>query len=298
MNNILPKKLAVFYGWPSGVNATFSVNGAVNVFKEYDAVVFGTGLEQESHGDHANTVSIINDPLMNNTQVFGYIDSTLPLNTIQHSIDLWYSMGVDGIFLDQFGFDFGLTRVKQREIIWCIHEKGNNSLKAFVNAWNVDDAFSPDINLTSNSEGLPTLLDSRDIYLAESFTIINSSYDDADSDSNGIKDWQDKAAKMIYYKTIYGTQMAAITTSDSSTFDQNKADYAYFASVLNGFDYWGYGEELFSSVSGQLPFRTRKTFYGTRFDSSVTINNGVYERRTNVGISIDTNSHTTNFLLS
>lgn len=296
MSTILPKKLAVFYGWPSGVNATFSVPGAVNVFKDYELVVFGAGLEDPSHGDHANTVAIINDPLMVNTQVFGYIDATLPLDTVQNKIDLWYFMGVSGIFYDQFGFDYGLTREKQRELVWSVHEKGDNTLKCFVNAWVVDDAFSPDVHV-NNPNGLATRLDSRDIYLAESFAIINSAYDDADSDSNGIKDWQDKAAKMVSYKSTYGTEMAAVTTSDASPFDQAKADYSYFASTLNGFDYWGYGEDLFSSVSAQLPFRTRKSFYGNKFDGAVSINGNVYERRTNVGIHLNTSSHSVDVLL-
>jgi hypothetical protein len=203
---------------------------------------------------------------------------------------------VAGIFLDQFGYDFGLTREIQREIIWCVHEK-NNGLKAFVNAWNPDDAFSPAVN-ANNPNGLTTRLDNRDIYLAESFTIINSAYDDADTDANNIKDWQDKAVKMNTYKTTYGTQMAAITTSDNSAFDQNKADYSYFASVLNGFNYWGYGEQFFSASSALLPFRTRKIFYGNRFDSGVNIMGNVYERRTNVGIHVDTSAHTVNILLN
>lgn len=299
MSNILPKKLSIFYGYPSGANSTFTVPGAVNVFKDYDVVVFGTGLEEDTHPDHANTVAIINDPLMANTQVFGYINATLPLDSLQNSIDRWYSMSVKGIFVDLFGWDFGLTRAKQREIVWCIHEKGDNTLKAFVNAWNVDDCFSPDVHPVANPDGLPTRLDGRDIYLAESFAIKSGAYDDADIDSNGIKDWQDKAAKMVAYKATYGTEMAAVTTTDDagSAFDQDKADYSYFAAVLNGFDYWGYGEDLFSATSAQLPFRTRKPFHGTRFDGDVTITGNVYERRTNVGISLDTTNHTTDVLL-
>lgn len=296
MSNILPKKLAIYYSYPSSVNATFSVAGAVNVFKDYDVLVLGDTLQEESHPDHANTVAIINDPLMANTKVFGYVNSVLSLNEIQNKIDQWYPMGVSGIFLDQFGYDYGLTREKQREIIWCVHEKGDGTLSAFVNAWNSDDVFSPAVH-ANNPGGLATRVDNRDIYLAESFAVINGAYDDADTDANNIKDWQDKAVKMVNYKTIYGTEMAAIATNGSGSFDQNKADYSYFATVLNDFDYWGYGEEFYSASSAQLPFRTRKIFYGNRFDSAVTITGNVYERRTNVGVHVDTNAHTVNTLL-
>ena len=234
---------------------------------------------------------------MANTQVFGYIDGTLPLNTIQEKIDLWYPMGIAGIFIDRTGFEFGLTREKQREIVWSIHEKGDNTLKAFINAWNPSDVFDPAVH-ANNPNGLATRLDNRDIYLAESFAVLNGAYDDNDLDTNNIKDWQDKAAKMVAYKATFGTEMAAISTNDASPFDQAKADYSYFAAALNDFDYWGYGEENFSSISAQLPFRTRKTFYGNRFDSAVTIAGNVYERRTNVGIHVDTGAHTVDILLA
>ena len=296
MSNLIPQKLAIYYGYPSGVNSTFTVEGAANVFKEYNQVIFGTGLEDSSHLDHQNTVDIINNPLMENTEVFGYIDATLSLNDIQDKIDKWYNMGVSGIFMDQFGYDFNVSREKQREIIWSIHEKGNNNLKAFVNAWNVDDVFSSDVH-TLNPNGLSTRLGPNDYYLAESFTIMNGQYDDNDIDVDGIKDWQNKAIKMINYRTTFGTKMAAVTTWDSNTFDQNKMDYAYYAAVLNTLDTFGFGEENFSASSGSLPSRTRKSFYGTQFTGPVVLNGNIYYRYINMGIQIDTANHVVSNLI-
>lgn len=292
MSEIVTKKLAIYYGYPSSVNGTYTVSGAVDVFMKYKIVVFGSGLENPSHPDYSNVVAIINDPLMKNTKVFGYVDSTLSLDVIQNNIDLWSNINVSGIFMDQFGYDYGLTRETQREIIWSIHEKGNNKLSAFVNAWNVDDVFGNNVDPIHNSSGLPTRMGPNDIYLAESFAVMNGQYDDSDIDNNGILDWQDKAIKMTNYKNTYGTKMASVTTWDSSPFDQNKMDYAYFASLLNNFDYYGFGEQYFSASSAQLPFRTRKTYHGTDFTSTITMSNGIYSRTTNVGIKLDTTNHT------
>jgi len=297
--SLTPQKLCVYYSWLNSVNGTYSVAGAVNVFKDYDQLVIGAGIEEPTHGDYANTVAILGDPLMANTEVYGYIDATLPLNTIQEKIDKIYNLpNISGIFVDQMGFDYGVSREKQREIVWCIHEKGDNTLKVFANAWNCDDLFSPAVNPTHNPNGLPTRLGANDLYLAESFAVINGTYDDADSDANNIKDWQDKAAKMVAYRTTFGTKMTAIATNGNGAFDQAKADYSYYASVLNGFDSWGYGEDLYSAVSAQLPMRSRKIFYGDRFDSAVTITGNVYERRTNVGIHLDTSAHSVDILLA
>jgi len=286
-----PQKLAIYYGWPSAVNgAGGNVNTAVLTFKEYDLVVFGAGLEDPAHGDHANTNAIINHVDMAGTKVFGYIDATLTLNSIQEKIDAWESMGVYGIFLDQFGYDFGVNREKQREIVWCIHEK--NGLKAYVNAWNVDDVFDNAVNPTYNPAGLDTRLEAGDYYLAESFAIMNGAYDDTDSDSNGIKDFQDKADKMNNYKSTFGVLMTACTTADSSPFDQAKADYSYFASLMNEFDAWCYGEEFFSASSASLPMVTRKPYSGSKFTGPIVHNAGVFTRQTNVGIEVDTVNHT------
>lgn len=291
-----PQKLAIYYGWPSAVNGAGGVvNTAVQTFKEYDLVVFGAGLEDPSHGDHANTTAIINHVDMANTKVFGYIDAVLPLNDVQGKIDAWHAMGVCGIFLDQFGYDFGVDRVKQRELVWCIHEKDN--LKAFVNAWNVDDVFDNAVNPTYNPNGLDTRLGAGDYYLAESFAIMNGQYDDTDSDSNGIKDFQDKAQKMVDYRNTHGVLMTACTTADSSAFDQDKADYSYFSALANEFDAWCWGEEFFSASSALLPMVTRKQYVGDKFTGPLVNDNGVITRQTNVGIEIDTVNHTADIIL-
>lgn len=286
-----PQKLAIYYGWPSAVNGAGGVvNTAVQTYKDYDMVIFGAGLEDPSHGDHVNTTAIINHIDMANTKIFGYIDAVLPINDVQGKIDQWHAMGVYGIFFDQFGFDFGVDRVKQRELLWCVHEKDN--LKVFVNAWNIDDVFDNTVNPTFNPNGLDTRMEAGDYYLAESFAIMNGQYDDTDSDSNGIKDFQDKAQKMINYRNTFGVFMTACTTADSSPFDQNKADYSYFSALANELDAWCWGEEFFSASSAMLPMVTRKQYVGDKFTGPLVNNNGVITRQTNVGIAIDTVNHT------
>jgi len=196
-NNLIPLRLAVYYSYPSLINSSNGdISAASSVFSQYNQVILGAGLEGNDHPDHANTIAIISS--LPDTMFFGYIDSTLNLDQIQTKIDLWKSTGVKGIFCDKFGFDYGCTRSVQRAIIWSIHAA---NLRAFVNAWNPDDVFSSVVVPYTNPDGLATRLGNKDWYLAESFGIINGSFDDADNDSNGIKDFQDKAVKMVAYRT-------------------------------------------------------------------------------------------------
>src|SRR5437660_1317401 len=137
---IIPKKLAIYYGVPVNVNGSTTVSQAVNIFKDYNIVVFGQGFEQTTNSNNISTKSIILDPLMINTHVYGYVDSSTNFGTFQSTVLLWKAMGVKGIFCDKFGYDSGVTRNRQNMRLDNIHSL---SLTAFVNASNPDDVFSP-----------------------------------------------------------------------------------------------------------------------------------------------------------
>ena len=265
-------KLAIYFGWPSSVNLIYTISGAIGVFDAYDEVVFGAGLEESSHGDHTNTKQIINGTT---ADVFGYIDSTLSLSTIQDKVDKWKVMGgsvknVSGIFMDQFGFDFGLTRSKQNSIVDYIHGAG---LLAFVNAWEPDDVFK-------KSAGLDHHLSAGDWYLAESHYLKQGVY-------QSVTEWSGKSNKMNTYKSS-GVLMACITTTTTSIgFNQTMWDNAHYAHNVYSFHSSGYGEPYYSASDALLPYRTRPTVYGTQTYGSMVVNGNVYYQRTNMGIWLD-----------
>lgn len=280
----VPKKLAIYYGWPSSVNATHNVSGATQVFDDYDLVVFGSGLEDPSHSDHQNTKDIIDGSV---ADIFGYVDATLSKTTIENKVDQWVVMGgsnklIAGIFFDQFGFDFGLNRQKQNHIVDYVHCKG---LSVFVNAWEPDDVFKM-------TQGMSTHLTTGDYYLAVPHYVINGVWQD-------VNDWETKSDKMACYKAQYGTSMACITTTTTTIgFDQNKWNNAYYAHTVYDFDASGWGEPNFSASDAQLPFRDRYTIIGTTFTGSLIKNGFTFERPTNVGIRVDTANKTISNILN
>lgn len=283
-----PKKLAIYYGWPIAVNLAWTVAGAITVFNDYDIVVFGAGLEDPSHPQYASTKDIIDGTT---ADIYGYVDATLAEATFNTKVDNWSIMGgtnkkIKGIFCDQFGFDFGLTRPKQNAEIDYIHSK---SLNAFVNAWIVDDVFQK----INGPNGGKTHMTATDIYLAESYQIVNGEYQDSTF-------WKEKADKMQFYRQNGPgfSQMATISTWDTRPYDQSKWDYSYYSSALYGFDYAGFGEHFFSAPDALLPFRTRKPIDGTITIGSITEQtSGVFDRQTNTGIRVDTANHTVGTLL-
>jgi hypothetical protein len=259
------------------------VSGAIGEFNAYDMVVLGAGLEESSHGDHQNTKDIIDG---STADFYGYIDATLSTSAIEAKVDKWKVMGgttkkAAGIFFDQFGFDFGLTRSQQNTIVDYVHSVG---LPVFVNAWNPDDVFK-------KSQGNNAHLTAGDWYLAESHYVINGGW-------QSTSEWETKSDKMSTYMGTWNVEMACVTTTTTVVgFSQDKWDNAYYAHSVYGFQASGWGEPGFSASDALLPWRTRLAINGTEFTGSLTKNNGVFERQTNVGIHLDTSAHTISSLL-
>lgn len=274
---IPPKKFAIFYAFPISINGVWNVNDAVNEFNSYHMVVFGKDLSTPSHPEYNSTLFIISNTT---SEIYGEIDCTLPISKIKKNIKNWKVMNAAGVLCNGFGFDFGMTRNKQNEIIDYIHQQG---LIAILNAWNLDDIFtgSPTINLLNN-----------DWILLESYQIKNGNYQDE-------TEWNDKNNKIINYKNNgFNFNVVTITTNDSNNmFDQNKWDYAYYSTALYSYQACGYGEYLYSAVSALLPFRERKEFIGTNTIGNVQVENNKYKINTNVGVYIDAVNHLVNYLI-
>lgn len=296
--------------------------------------VYDKACTQNSHLDHDNTIAIIQRLKTSpyNTAVYGYISvggentarvcpSTRPNPTpltdqeIQNFVDAWEAMGVAGIFFDEAGYDFGTSRARQNAAVDYVHSKG---LRVFINAFHPDDIFSPsvvgtvtypsDSNLAGqtsivpmNPAGLPTHLGPNDISLLESFQIILGSFRDP-------RAWEDRSDKALYYKHQFGTHMATVTTAQDVSpycgFDQSQFDYAWWSTLVYGFDYMAWGEGAnFSAAgpcNGRLPLRTRPAprAVGSAFTSPTVVHDvSRHTRSTTAGtIEVNTDAHTGQFV--
>ncbi|MBL8150613.1 MAG: hypothetical protein JNN15_11860 [Blastocatellia bacterium] len=309
----LPEKLAIFYGYPSLVNsAGGDLKAALKAFSLYDVIVFGDGLEfpdirqdRQPPGvgqlEHRNTKRLIAQLKKVNpsVKIFGYVDlgnsQKLSFDEIRSRIDLWIEMRVDGIFLDEAGYDFGVTRSRQNQVISYIHSR---QLGAFLNAYNPEDIFSSNVvalNSTGggNPEGIATVANNNDYYLLESFQIKDGEYEDA-------KLWYQRTAKATTYRKQFGTKIFAVTTS-RNRFSQAMSDYAWWTATLSGLDGYGWGEPSFSSQNSLLPWRARpdSTIVSSkRFTSEILVEGATYRRHTDQGtVVVDTLSHKGYFLM-
>ena len=130
------------------------------------------------------------------------------------------------------------------------------NLGVLMNAWDPDDAFS----------GSPMLLDSRDIYLLESYLISNGQYQNLTS-------WKTKADKCFDYAAQLGVSMACLSTSTtpiSASFGTSQQfNQAWFGAAMYNFNYFQATESEHSSSDGVLyAFPNPISSYGTFWKTS------------------------------
>jgi hypothetical protein len=214
--------------------------------------------------------------------VYGYItvgrSQQLPVDEIRRRTDLWAAMGVHGIFLDEAGYDFGVSRQRLNDVIDIVHDQG---LKVFVNAYNPDDVFSPARTVLPDGGGNPSgdtiRLRRGDAYLLESFQVKNGQYENAD-------EWFDRTERAVRYRAATGVEIDAVTTPGPEPFDPRKLEYAWWSAVLWSLDGFGWGEPSFSSTDSSLPWRPRPELTplapGERFVSEVQRSQAGYLRDT------------------
>lgn len=281
--SIKPKKIKIYYAYPSALNYpnnNYNLDLVANDFAQYDIIILGNNLDSLSHPDRNNTINILNKSVLNNTEFCGYIRTGDGQSINENKIDNWISMSnkITTIFCGEFGFDFGITRQQQNDLVDYIHSKG---LKVMVNSWNPSDIF----------DGTPNhKLNNNDWILLESYQIINDEY-------RSKENWRERANKVIIYKQTYNINVACITTSLVDNYNQNKWNYAYYSAVIDGFDAIGYGEKFYSASNSLMPYRQEPIIYGTKYKSDIINNGNIFKRKTNVGIQVNTNTHIANYLL-
>ncbi len=291
---IAPKRLLIYYNYPSALGNSST---AANVFKDYDYVVLGAGIELSTHGAHNSTINILAEPVLSNTKFFGYIDLSITygnysIQEIKDRLLAWKQMGnnVKGVLLDAYGYDYGVTRERQNQAIAYAHSIG---LSIIANAWNPDDAFSSAYHPTGNPTNLATLLDASDYYISESYLIKEGQFQDP-------TEWHEKAEKLDQFHNSIGFKTLSVTTPGAEVYSDSKFHYAWYGAALYNHEAVGWGEQDFGANQAFVPNRTPPAVNpGTSYSGTVQINGTEFYRNTNLGkLFIDTSTHAYGFIIS
>jgi uncharacterized protein with GYD domain len=248
-----PKRLAIYYGYPSLVEgAGGSVSHAVSIFGRYDVIVFGGHLDvgtasRDLEIEEPLAVQIIRRLHLRPQQpvIFGYVDlgrsQQLADAEIVRRVDAWKRLGIDGIFFDEAGRDSHVSRQRRTAAVRAVHERG---LSALMSAYNPDDLFD---TRNATPAGAPGELGARDALLIESFAVENSVVQPRDAAAK-------RAAAAIKWRQRTGIKVYAVTTTVPGRFDASAVVYAERLAADVGVDAFGWGEPNFS-LDTYLPWR-------------------------------------------
>lgn len=217
-------RLAIFYGTPSLVNgAKGDVEKAVQAFGPFELIILGDGVEHPDYWDYAVSSKVVMKLAEQGKKVFGYVDlgvaTTNSSNAMmEKAVDEWKALGASGIYLDNAGYDFAVTRERQSHMVDYIHKNG---LRVFMGAWNPDDV-NGDLDEAGNPS--PSRVREGDWYLSESWLIGAGRY-------MPIDEWQMKAAKSVYYQETKGIRTAVVSTTAANAAMEEDGLSAQFAFV-------------------------------------------------------------------
>ena len=215
------ERLVIYYGIPANVQLYFDPEKAAQVFSRWDLIVFGEGLQEPSHPDHASTITVVNriKALNPKAKIFGYVSlgittANLTEAQMKDRVDKWKAnLGADGMLLDEVGYEYQVPRARQNTMIDYVHGK---SMTALINVWEMDDAFASTVNATYNPAGTPTTADSRDYCLLESW-IYNTSSQPGPQYNADIFNIRARGDKARTYRASKGVKMLGASVVDYST---------------------------------------------------------------------------------
>jgi hypothetical protein len=230
----------LYYGYPIAIGESWNVEQAANIYSGYDVVVLGDTYQDPEHTVYAETVAIIKRlaEIAPKVRVVGYVpigldesweDSNLSMDELKFRVDQWNAIGAHGIFLDEFGYDYGVTRERQNEIVEYCHSLGKF---VFANSWSFEYCFNPDPMEISwmpdfhpNPNGLAPVLNANDYYLCENLFYTTEKQADGTIDVECASVWRiDETLRYFmspridgksYYET-YGTKVCSLDALPSS----------------------------------------------------------------------------------
>ncbi|WP_239617860.1 hypothetical protein [Cohnella mopanensis] len=217
-------RLLIYYGTPSGVNDLWNPEKAAKVFSEYDYVVFGDGLELPDENQHESTVQVIQKliELKPDIKIFGYVDlgvttQNLKMGEINNRINLWKATGANGIFLDDAGYDYKVSRTRLNEAVQYIHKL---KMPAFINAWRPEDVMSSAVQAGYNPKGDKTALGVNDYYLLEDM-LQPTDITNPNDPSVFTKSFRQKMDLAIKYRKILGVKLLSVSVIDYDSYSSN-----------------------------------------------------------------------------
>jgi hypothetical protein len=191
-------------------------------------------------------------------------------------------MGVRGIFFDEAGYDFGVTRARQNAAVSAAHARG---LRVCLNAHHPSDLFGDDavpLNAMGggNPQGLPPMLSEPDAVLLESFGVREGVPEPPGAVERRMRE-------ALEGRRRYGTALYAVATAGTNLCDRALAAYGWWVASVFGLDAYGWGTPHYGAKLSELPWVQRpaeESLLGGWSIGEVCTDGAQWSRRTSLGV--------------
>lgn len=249
------ERLLIYYGYPSLINGSKTARDSLEHFAKYSQVILGDGLQNASHPDHPHARLLMET--LHSTVFFGYIDlgvyspyhpvQNLSLSEIGKRAAAWKNLGAGGIMLDDYGFDFAVTRERQKLAVDTIHGLG---MTVIANSWDPRHALDA-TPCEANPKGNSSPLNSSDFYLYESYMISNGEW-------THFKQWRAKSNTLDRLrKTRPIGILSTTTTVPAARLCQEDFEFTYHCAWMEGHHGFAWGDPCFAATDNQAPWKER-----------------------------------------
>lgn len=172
------------------------------------------------------------------------------MDQIRQRAENWKQMGMSGVLLDDYGYDFATTRSRQVEAVESAHAQG---LSVIANSWDPRHALDGEPG-PANPKGAPSPLKKGDFYLYESYLVSNGEW-------TGFKSWRSKANTLA--KVLgNGVEVLSCTTATPLTSPADMWQFTALCAWMEGHRASGWGEPNFSAGDNLAPWRERPELPG------------------------------------
>jgi len=266
-----PDNLLIFYGWLNSFNS--AVNGWNNEsvaqdMAKYSLIVLGDGIQDPGHGDYANTQIIIPRVQALNpcAKIFGYVTVNQTQANFETKAGQWNTLGVDGIFMDEAGYDFGTNRETFNDRVDFVHGQTSANI-CFVNSWTMDHIIGTTNDVSyPNTTWNPNLVESNlvdtDWYLLESFPINTTAY----SGTGGYEtksDWSYRGQKAVNHRDTYGMNLAAVgIINNGNANGQDLFEFGFISACQWALESYGTSDALYGAGTSAVDFWDRPDVTG------------------------------------
>ena len=219
-------------------------------------VVLGDGIQDPRHPNHDATRELIS--ALPDVRFFGYIDlgvhsphhqvQNLRMEQIRHRAAAWKQLGMSGVLLDDYGYDFATTRQRQIEAVESLR---SHELSVIANSWDPRHALDQEPG-PANPKGIPSPLGKGDFYLYESYLVSNGEW-------TGFKNWRSKANTLARFLGK-GVEEVSCTTATPLCSPDEMWPFTALCAWMEGHRACGWGEPNFSAGDNLAPWRNRPDF--------------------------------------